>query len=232
MAGIILNKTISDGLVFYLDAANPKSFVSGSTIWNDLSAYASNGILTNGPTYNSSNGGSIVFDNSDDFINFGSSNISLPTNITLSAWIYQSSTSGYKNIITKEGTTGTDLDYGLTTSPNGNLYFWFHNGSYRIHESTTNTINSINTWYNVVSVFDDTNNTVKIYVNGILIYNQPEATSLLVHTNSKLFVGWRNSLLGGQAFGGRIAQTQIYSRALSTTEILQNYNATKKRYLT
>ena len=229
MAGIILNKTISDGLVLCLDAANAKSFVNGSSVWNDLSIYASNGVLTNGPTYNSSNGGSIVFDNSDDFINCGSSNISLPTNITLSAWIYQSSTSGYKNIITKEG-AANDLDYGLTTSPNGNLYFWFHNGSFRIHESTTNTINSINTWYNVVSVFDDTNNTVKMYVNGVLIYNQPESTSLLVHANSKLFVGWRNQLISGQSFGGRIAQTQIYNRALSATEVLQNYNAIKKRF--
>jgi MSHA biogenesis protein MshQ len=170
-----------------------------------------------------------VFDNTDDFIDYGTTNIILPVNITLSAWIYQTTTAGYKNIITKEGATN-DLDYGLTTSPNGNLYFWFHNGSFRIHETTTNIINSINTWYNVVSVFDDTNNTVKMYVNGVLIYNQPENTSLLAHSNSKLFVGWRNQFISGQAFSGRISQVQLYNKALSDSEVLQNYNTLKSRF--
>ncbi len=171
-------KIVTNGLVMYLDAANNRSFVNGSSVWNDLSRTGVIGALTNGPTYNSNNGGSIVFDGFDDYIDCGVTSIPLPTNITLSSWIYRSSTSGYKNIMVKEGTSSVDLDYGLTTSPNGNLYFWFHNGSYKIHESTTNSINSINTWYNVVAVLDDTNNTVKMYVNGVEIYNQPESTSL------------------------------------------------------
>jgi len=223
-------KIVTNGLVMYLDVANNRSFVNGSSVWNDLSRTSVVGVLTNGPTYNSSNGGSIVFDGSDDYIDCGTTSIPLPTNITLSSWIYQSSTSGYKNIITKEGSSSTDLDYGLTTSPNGNLYFWFHNGSYKIHESTTNSINSINTWYNVVAVLDDTNNVVKMYVNGVEIYNQPESTSLLSHANSKLFVGWRNSLVSGQSFGGRISHAQIYNRALTSIEVLQNYNTLKSRY--
>jgi hypothetical protein len=59
-------KIVTDGLVLYLDAANTKSYVSGSTVWNDLSRSGYNGTLTNGPTFNISNGGSISFDGVDD----------------------------------------------------------------------------------------------------------------------------------------------------------------------
>ena len=133
-------KISTDGLVLCLDAANTKSYSGSGTVWSDLSRGGNNGTLTNGPTFNSGNGGSIVFDGVNDYVDCGVSNISLPINITLISWIYQSTTTGYRNIITKEGATFTDLDYGFTTSPNGNLYFWFHNGSYRIHETLTNNI--------------------------------------------------------------------------------------------
>jgi hypothetical protein len=219
----------TNGLVLNLDAGVANSYPGTGTTWFDLAA-GNNGTLVNGPTYNSSNGGSLVFDGINDYVDCGLSNIDLPTNITLSAWINQSTLSGYKNIITKEDSTGTGMDYGLTTSPNGNLYFWFHNGSYKIHESTTNTINSINTWYNVVSVFDDVNNRVKMYVNGIEIYNQPETTSLLAHVNSKLFIGWRSSFQNGQSFYGNISLTKVYNRALSATEVLQNFNSSRGRF--
>jgi len=223
---------VKDGLVLYLDAGSPNSYINGisGTSWKDISGNQNNGTLVNGPIFNSANGGSIVFDGSNDFIDCGVSNIPLPINITLSAWINQSVLNAYKNIITKEGATGNDLDYGLTTSPNGNLYFWFNNGSFRIHETSTNIINSLNVWYYVTSVFSDTNNTVQLYANGTQIYNQTESTSLLAHTNSKLLVGWRNSLIAGQSFQGNIAQTQIYNRALSSSEVLQNFNATRARF--
>jgi hypothetical protein len=233
MAGRIsyLGGIITQGLVLDLDAAKRDSYVGTGTAWNDISGNRNNGTLINGPTFNPGNGGSIQFDGTNDYVDCGVSNIPLPTNITLSAWINQSVLNAYKNIITKEGLLGTDLDYGLTTSPNGNLYFWFNNGSFKIHETFTNNINTLNTWYHVTAVFSDTNNTVQLYANAIQIYNQTESTSLLAHANSKLFVGWRNSLFSGQSFQGNIAQTQIYNRALSATEVLQNYNATKTRYL-
>ena len=221
---------VTNGLVLYLDASNTKSYVSGSTTWNDVSRSINNGTLINGPTFNSANGGSIVFDGTNDYVDCGVSNITIPTNITLSAWINQSVLNAYKNIITKEGLLGTDLDYGLTTSPNGNLYFWFNNGSFKIHETFTNNINTLNTWYHVTAVFSDTNNTVQLYANGIQIYNQTESTSLLAHANSKLFVGWRNSLASGQSFQGNIAQSSIYNRSLTAAEVLQNFNATRTRF--
>jgi hypothetical protein len=223
-------KIVVGGLVLYLDAANSRSIVSGSTTWTDLSKNGNNGTLVNSPTFNSGNGGSIVFNGSSQYVNLGNTNISLPVNITINAWIKPTILSDYRNILTKEGATSIDLDYGLTTSPNGNLYFWFNNGSFRIHESTTSTMNQTNVWYNVTSVFDDTNNNVKLYVNSNQIYSASETTSMLVHSNSNLLVGWRNSLATNQSFSGNIALVQLYNRALSASEVLQNYNALKSRF--
>ena len=62
---------VYNGLVLYLDAANNKSYVSGSTSWNDLTSNQNVGTLTNGPTFNTGSGGSIVFDGVDDYVDCG-----------------------------------------------------------------------------------------------------------------------------------------------------------------
>jgi hypothetical protein len=81
-------KIITDGLVLYLDAANPKSYVSGSTTWGDLSRGGNNGTLVNGPTFSSANGGSIVFDGVNDYINCGTNSSLRPSQqITINSWI-------------------------------------------------------------------------------------------------------------------------------------------------
>ena len=62
MSTVQNTKIVTDGLVLCLDAANTKSYVSGSTTWNDISRSGFSGTLINGPTFNGNNGGSIVFD--------------------------------------------------------------------------------------------------------------------------------------------------------------------------
>jgi hypothetical protein len=59
---------VTDGLVLYLDAGNVKSYPTTGTTWTDLVG-VNNGVLTNGPTFNPSNGGSIVFDGTNDYVN-------------------------------------------------------------------------------------------------------------------------------------------------------------------
>ena len=87
-------KVVTDGLVLYLDAANPKSYVSGSTAWNDVSRGGNNGTLTNGPTFNSANGGSIVFDGVNDYVALGNiSSLILANNqFTISYWLRMTGT--------------------------------------------------------------------------------------------------------------------------------------------
>jgi hypothetical protein len=62
---------VTDSLVFAVDAANPSSYVSGSTTWKDQTINQNNGTLTNGPTFDSGNQGSVVFDGSNDYVDYG-----------------------------------------------------------------------------------------------------------------------------------------------------------------
>ena len=66
-------EVVEDGLVLALDAGNTKSYPGSGTTWTDLSGNGNNGTLTNGPTYSSSNGGSIVFDGVNDFVDISNS---------------------------------------------------------------------------------------------------------------------------------------------------------------
>ena len=66
---------ITDGLVFMADAANPASYPGSGTTWKDLTITQNHGTLTNGPTFDSGNGGNIEFDGTSDIVEFGSSNL-------------------------------------------------------------------------------------------------------------------------------------------------------------
>ena len=67
-------KIVTNGLVLALDAANTKSYPGSGTVWSDLTPNGNNGALTNGPTFNSANGGSIVFDGTNDYLQGVSTN--------------------------------------------------------------------------------------------------------------------------------------------------------------
>ena len=67
----VVGGIITDGLVLYVDAGNTDSYPGSGTTWTDISTNSNNGTLTNGPTFDSGDGGSIVFDGTDDYVDFG-----------------------------------------------------------------------------------------------------------------------------------------------------------------
>ena len=82
---------VTNGLVLCLDAGNPRSYPGSGTAWYDVSGNNKTGTLVNGPSYNSSNGGSFVFDGVDDYVNVNNFNVSHGTsNFTYSCWAYLS----------------------------------------------------------------------------------------------------------------------------------------------
>jgi hypothetical protein len=82
-------KIVTDGLVLYLDAANTRSYPGTGTTWSDLSRGGNNGSLINGPTFNSANGGSIVFDGSNDYVDCGNiDDIKNASQVSISIWTY------------------------------------------------------------------------------------------------------------------------------------------------
>lgn len=213
---------VTNGLSFYLDAGYAGSYISGTT-WYDVSGYANNGTLTNGPTYSSSNGGTIVFDGTDDYVIKSSpSNLSnLEGNFTIESFIKPTSSS-YGNIVVLANSS-YNLECQFVFTPSKVLVTKY--GGSILVTSTDNSV-SLNNWYQVI--YSQENNVGKIYINGAL-----NATSNVVPqiaTTSNILLGTYNNVNSPQPFGGSYGIVRIYNRALSLTEITQNFNAQKARF--
>ena len=80
-------RIVTNGLVLALDAANIKSYPGSGTTWTDLSGIGNNGTLTNGPTYSSANGGSLVFNGTDNYVSLPANSINTNADLTLNYWV-------------------------------------------------------------------------------------------------------------------------------------------------
>jgi len=226
------------GLILAVDAANTRSYPGTGTTWTDLSGNAINGILTLGPTYTSANGGSITFDGTDDYIQFGTQTRLQFTNTqayTISAWIYWRPTAAAITTIASYGVAGGKGYY--LQADNGSIraksfFFDYFDGTNFIGiQGNANTLPT-NQWVNIVGTNSGANTAagLAVYINGTLasttVRGNASPTSI-DYTSCNFNIAARGN---GAVFPGNIAATQVYNRALTATEILQNYNATKDRY--
>lgn len=212
---------ITTGLILYYDAANTKSYISSSTTWVDISKNGTNGTLTNGPTYSSANGGSIVFDGVDDYINLGTYQ-SLINTFTVS--FYSRLPSGFGNIFgfynVSPPYNGWGIGYGQNPIFGTRLNFW-DGVSWR--DPNINIVDSL--WKNICIVVNSTY-LISFYIDGTLITSVQGAT-ISPYIGNKA-IGARPDAAG--SITGNISQVQIYNRVLSSQEILQNFNATRARF--
>jgi len=240
-------KIVTDGLVLSLDAGNEKSYSGSGTTWFDKSGNGNNGTLVNGPTFNSDNGGSIVFDGVNDYVicgntvgNFGTSNFTIN-------FYFKTTDSGFPaTFIAKSAGSNPRLDYGWLInngSSANNLGFatatttgsWGSIGSYSVQTSGTSIRDGL--WKMATIVGDRTQSDITIYINGIQRtlqnYVGKSAFSTLGNIANNL-----NYTVGAESDTGispvpieaSISNVQTYNRALTAEEILQNYNATKSRF--
>ena len=217
---------VTNGLQLFLDASRIDSYPGTGTTWYDLSGNGNTGTLTNGPTFSSVNGGSIVFDGTDDYVAITNLFLNTITNITLQGWVYISSTS-LKGPFVKVG--GGVNGYAIGVGGNdfdtsGNQIIGLYPGVRWIL-----TGNNYGTGWKFFTLTLSTTSVPTFYLNGALIGSYP-GTNPLTPT-SGAYVG-RNvgDELTVRAFAGNIATTQIYNRELTATEVLQNFNATRTRF--
>ena len=224
---------VTDGLVLSLDAANIKSYTSGSTTWFDRSGNVNNGTLVNGPTFNSQNGGSIVFDGVNDFV-FIPFILNTSTDYTIEVttkcstmitdpspqnrqtiWSFSSGSSqGFQLLdleIWNDGVTSFNGDNVNFTAPFIGAFFPIRANSLRTYTLSKSGTNQA--WY-IDAVF------------------RANATQTYTGTSEFFKLGSRGggSTGTGQQWNGLTYSAKIYNRALTPSEIEQNYNATKSRF--
>jgi hypothetical protein len=210
---------VTDGNVLHLDGGLPASYPLVGTSWYDLTENSNNGVLINGVTYNSSVKGYLEFNGSNQYVSI-SGNTNIPvgnSNYTIGVW-FNADTLGDKGLVGwgNYGTTNEANVFRLTS--NGLINYWWMNDL-----SVTTTITPGN-WYYAVATFDGTIRS--IYVNGSLI-GSDTPTGHDVTTSSNLTIGVTNT---SEYFDGSIGDVQIFDRAITITEVLQNYNSFVTRY--
>jgi hypothetical protein len=221
MAGRIAyyGNIVTNGLVLCLDAAKRDSYPGVGTAWNDISGFRNNGVLTNGPTFNSDNGGSIVFDGVNDYVVFPT----ITNNIyTIDFWYKMGGNDGSYGYFASSGDNGFAINEGGVFT--GLVYgrFYYYNGSANILADIPSTTN----WNHICVIINTTTNNLQLFGNGNQLNNSTiNSMSTSVSNIGRYVIGNINFLKGN------LASYKIYNRALSPTEILQNYNATKGRYL-
>ena len=224
---------ITDGLVLNMDAGFRASYTTSGNTWYDISLNSNTTTLTNGSAYNSNDSGSISFDGVDDYVG-GSFSLPLAsTSFTCEAWVKPSIYSGERCIFGKGPQaikTGIHWRF-IGNGSNACLVRW---GFYASDIDTTTYCVPFNTWSQVVFsyFYDGVNNLGKIYVNGVeqntvLAFGNPLGPYLGSNSATNYFGTWAPNL---QHFLGLISIFRIYNKTLSTSEILQNYNAQKGRF--
>jgi hypothetical protein len=210
---------VRDGLVLWLDAGDRTSYPGGGTTWRDLSLGGNNGTLNNGPNFSSANGGSIVFDGVDDFI-LVNNGLYVLTGGTLNIWVKRISGNG--SLIGSYGGSGAQRSPTFYTT-NTNIGWEFGN----LTAQNTGIPFTTNKWFNLSLTYDNNYNVI-IYIDG-----NPAMSQTAQNPGgfwNQLTIG-RYGNFGNSFFNGNIPIVQIYNRALSASEVLQNYNATKDRFI-
>ena len=222
--GIGYNTSIvRDGLVLYLDAANLKSYPGTGTTWKNLGTTTNNGTLVNGVTFNSANGGGLVFDGINDHVSFAS-NPSLTNQITVEAWVNVSATTpnGAAWIVGREGSyrilyTSSSFQWICATSNNG----WYTAGT-----AISFTTPATSKTYQVVATYNGSN--IKLYIDGSLASTGSSISGNILNNGTYfLFRSGASNIDYGK---GNLYTHRLYNRALSDLEIKQNFEATRGRY--
>jgi hypothetical protein len=225
MAGSNGPRIVTNGLVLHLDAADRKSYPGSGTSWFDLSGNNNTCTLINGPTFSSLNNGSIVFDGTNDYVTRSSVVTNLSAGVSMEMMFKSTDmNSRGQGFMTYNVNLVNYINF--YTPGNGKLRWEAFptanvSGGYVFSSNTL----SNNTWYHALGTYNS-NGTSVLYINGSNVASASFTAGSYSSTYTTLFeLGSWVGLLSGS-----IAIARIYNRALTASEVLQNFNATRGRF--
>jgi hypothetical protein len=223
------NAPVTTNLVLYYDPSNSSSYPGTGTTINDLSNNGLNGTMSN-----------ITFTTPYFSYNGSSSQVSVADNPLLEPgsgdwsiefWVNHSVLAGSSRVLIgkTDGGNAADWGYGLRSGAPGNTFMEIGDGSTSI-TSPSSTL-SINTWYQVVGVWTNVaSNSLALYINGGFIGSNSHSFTSIKNTTSPLYLGSFNGGQFSQWLNGRMGVVRMYNKALTGSEVLQNFNADKSKY--
>jgi hypothetical protein len=223
---------ITNNIVLWYDPSQPSSYPGSGTTITDLSPNPVNGTLANisytNPyfNYNGSNSQVTIPDTSK--LEPGSGDW------TMEAWFYTTAfKTGSAGVILGKfdpGGGSIDVSYSIRTNSTGGLFSQIGDGTGSFINST-NYQTSLSVWAQVVYVWKNiATNTLETYINGASIGSVNHSLGSILNTSANLYLGSYNGGEFSQWFNGRIGIVRLYNRALTSAEVLQNYNADKSKY--
>ena len=216
------------GVVACWDAGSRASYPGAGTAITDL-AGSSNGTLTDGPTFDSANLGSIDFDGTDDYIDVGNTGpLQITSAITLAAW-YRTDSSDNGTMVAKW--SGGERGYKMRISSGLLTTILSSDGSTNSVTVTDPSTSNDNVWHYAVATNDGSGgaNTALLYVDGILVVDAT-GTATIYNSSADVHIGDQDQDNNPKPYEGLIAHVAIYNVALSADDIVQNYNALRKRF--
>ena len=215
-------KIVTDGLIYYMDAANKRCYPGSGTNCFDL-IRSNDTVLTNGTSFDSGNGGSFDFDGTNDYIgNIDLTFLTAPFSIELFI-NFNDVDIATRFFTTVSRITGDDL---LLMQQDDAKFRIYDGTSYRY---TTTTIMSTGIWYHHVMTLASDGQTCKGYLNGVEEVSQTITNTAFIN-HSDYAIGRKYEGFGNY-FNGKISNFKIYNRVLTSSEVLQNYNALKDRFI-
>jgi len=221
---------ITKGLVLYYDVNEPVCYSSGRTDIQDLSRNGNVGTLVNGVEYSANNSGSLVFDGSNDYVDCGNSYDNLfSAGISFCAWIKIPDYTKYQRILNFHNQANTDFDlfFQISTTTGKIQSGTAASAQYRTGSTTVPT----NTWSFVCATCSYTSDGFSVYYNGSLDNGvQTGGTPSYVADKGSLYLG--RIVSASTSYYGTInlGNCFVYNRALSASEIQQNFNAHRNRF--
>lgn len=240
--------------IFYIDAANPSSYLGSGDSWKDLTQYQSTGSFYSSsnayqPVYDPAKGGSIFFNGNTapgngSIINFSQINNLKSTigyNFTVEAWVKPTNITNQFGVVAAcryfTGPTPISNEVifqmmaGNASSAYPNQFLFLHQWGVGGGQAIATASYTPGNWYNVVGVRNE--NTSSIYLNGVFQNSKSVPAGTPYAAEPYISIGALNIYsfnAPGNTWYGNIASVNIYNRVFSEEEVLQNYNALKQRF--
>lgn len=229
---VVDSSPVTSGLVLYYDPDNASSYPGTGTTITDLSGNGLNGTMSNitwtDPyfVYNGTSSQVSVADNA--LLEPGSGNW------TMEVWVNQTAP-GNDVVLGKfdPGGLSADVSYSIRTT-NTSYYAQLGSGSgsgSTLFVNSTTFVGTLNTWYQIVYVLKNgATKTLETFINGSSIGSVNHSLASILNTTANLYLGSYNNGEYAQWFDGKIGITRLYNTALTSAQVLQNYNANRGLY--